>query len=305
MSWQADRQSTREQFAIALVADPPDVSLRIAVAAAHPDDETIGASAMLARFPESTVVYLTDGAPRDERLWTGGSYSSREEYAARRHAEATDALAHAGVSDKQIFWLGAVDQEAIFEIPELIHRFANLLKETGPDVVITHPYEGGHPDHDSAALIAPLAISLLDRKPQLVEMTSYHAENDKCVTGKFLESQWWSPSVDARTRANFLGRADSRSSASTLATKTVTIDLPDDDRQRKKEMFDAYASQRLLLKDFPTDRESFRAAPDYDFSQSPHEGTLWYECMGWPMTGARWRELAAAAIAELGERSCR
>jgi len=288
MSWQADRQSTREQLAIALVADPPDVSLRIVVLAAHPDDETIGASALLARFPESTVVYLTDGAPRDGRFWTCGPYSSRQEYAARRHTEATDALAHAGVSDKQIFWLGAVDQEAVLEIPELIHRFANLLKEAGPDVVITHPYEGGHPDHDSAALIAPLAISLLDRKPQLVEMTSYHAENDKCVKGKFLNPQT---------------QADSRPSA--LAPATLTFDFSAKDNERKRKMFDVYASQRLVLKDFPTDRESFRAAPDYDFSQPPHEGTLWYECMGWPMTGTRWRELAAAAIAELGEHSCR
>jgi LmbE family N-acetylglucosaminyl deacetylase len=288
MSWQADRKSSWEQLAIALVADPPDVSLRIAVLAAHPDDETIGASVLLARFPQSTVVYLTDGAPQDERFWTGGQYSSRQEYAARRHTEATDALAHAGVLDKQIFSLGAVDQEAVFEIPELIHRFANLLKETGPDVVITHPYEGGHPDHDSAALIAQHAISLLDRKPQLVEMTSYHAESDKCVTGKFLNPQT---------------HADSRPSAPAPATLTFAFSAKDNERKRK--MFDAYASQRLVLKDFPADRESLRAAPDYDFSHPPRDGKLWYECMGWPMTGARWRELAAAAIAELGERSCR
>jgi LmbE family N-acetylglucosaminyl deacetylase len=305
MNWQADQQPTWEPSARELVANPPDASLRIAVLAAHPDDETIGASALLARFPESRVIYLTDGAPRDERFWTCGPYSSRQEYAARRHAEATDALAHAGVSDKQVFWLGAVDQEAVFEIPELIYGFANLLKKIGPEVVITHPYEGGHPDHDSASLIAQLALSLLDRKPQLVEMTSYRAEQDKCVTGKFLESQGWSPGVDTRSYANFLGRGDSRSSASTLAPKTVTIDLPDDDRQRKKRMFDAYTSQHLVLKDFSTERELFRPAPKYDFSQPPHEGKLWYECMGWPMTGKRWRELAAAAIAEFREHSCR
>ena len=46
-------------------------------------------------------------------------------------------------------------------------------------------------------------------------------------------------------------------------------------------------------------------APDYDFSEPPHSGKLWYECMGWPMTGVRWRELATAAQASLQEQSCR
>jgi hypothetical protein len=36
-----------------------------------------------------------------------------------------------------------------------------------------------------------------------------------------------------------------------------------------------------------------RAAPSYDFSQPPHAGQLWYECLGWRMTGTKWRELAA------------
>ncbi len=307
MSWRANQQPTWEQLARQLVADSPDASLRILVLAAHPDDETIGASALLARFPQSTVVYMTDGAPRDERFWTSGPYDSREEYAARRRAEAIEALSCAGISNKQIFWLGAVDQEAAFEMPELIDRFVSFIKEVGPDVVITHPYEGGHPDHDCAALVGRFAIYLWNQKEQaqLVEMTSYHAENGKCVTGKFLESQWWSPGVDARGYTDFLMCGDSHPRLSALAPASTTFDLSGKDRQRKRKMLDAYSSQRLVLKDFPTDRELFRPAPNYDFARPPHEGKLWYECMGWQMTGARWRELAAAAMAELQEYLCR
>jgi hypothetical protein len=69
-------------------------------------------------------------------------------------------------------------------------------------------------------------------------------------------------------------------------------------------MLDAYASQRLVLESFPIDRERLRLAPEYDFSETPHEGKLWYECMGWPMTGGRWRDLATAAINEIQEHSC-
>jgi N-acetylglucosamine malate deacetylase 2 len=307
MNWRADQQDSWEYLARELSAASPDPSLRILVLAAHPDDEVIGASTLLARFPQSTVAFLTDGAPRDEHFWTGGAYSSREEYAARRRGEAAQALAHANISAEQISWLGATDQEAVFGIPKLIDAFAKLTKEARADVVITHPYEGGHPDHDCAALVAALAISALDPSPQLAEMTSYHAENGQCITGRFLESQW-TPGLEGRGYTHPLGYTNSREDSpprlSALAPARVAFDLSDEDRQRKRNMFNGYASQRLVLQNFPTNREMFRPAPDYDFSQPPHGGKLWYECMGWQMTGARWRELAMGAIDEVREHSC-
>src|SRR6476646_4862382 len=60
-SWQQLSGSLRE--------NRRDVGVRIAILAAHPDDETIGASALLARFDEPQVIYLTDGAPRNRNLW--------------------------------------------------------------------------------------------------------------------------------------------------------------------------------------------------------------------------------------------
>src|SRR5437588_8507523 len=102
MNWRADQQDTWKQFAEQLSPGSPHSSLRLLVLAAHPDDETIGASTLLARFPFSTVVFLTDGAPRDEHFWTGGPYQSREEYAARRRVEASQALAQANILAEQI-----------------------------------------------------------------------------------------------------------------------------------------------------------------------------------------------------------
>ena len=58
-------------------ADAP----RTVLLAAHPDDETIGASAALHRLPDVTVAYLTDGAPRDTRLWSPHVNGSRDFYA--------------------------------------------------------------------------------------------------------------------------------------------------------------------------------------------------------------------------------
>src|SRR6476661_8567872 len=81
MNLQADRQQNWNRISRRLQTTPSDSSLRILVLAAHPDDETIGASLLLSRFPQSAVVFLTDGAPRDTRFWSAQVNGSREAYA--------------------------------------------------------------------------------------------------------------------------------------------------------------------------------------------------------------------------------
>lgn len=278
MNWQADSTKSRAAVFRRLVVDPPDVSLQVAVLAAHPDDETIGASALLARFPAAHIIYLTDGAPRNQHLWPPTMQGSRDDYAELRHREAVNALAHAGISDEQIFWLGGVDQEAIFEARPLGASLAEFLRQHRCNLVITHSYEGGHPDHDAAALVARLACSALGREaPQICEMTSYHARDGQCVTGEFLNAD---PSSE------------------------TVLELSEQGRECKRKMMDEYQSQRLVLENFPINSERLRIAPVYDFSQPPHQGKLWYECMGWTITGALWRELAAAACPNAQECSC-
>jgi LmbE family N-acetylglucosaminyl deacetylase len=278
MNWQADRRQNWSRLSRRLQTMPPDSSLRILVLAAHPDDETIGASVLLSRFPQSSVAFLTDGAPRDTRLWSAGVHGSREDYAATRWQEAIRALDYAGIPSRRVVWLGGVDQEAVFEMGPLAEQFAKVIREMRPEIVITHAYEGGHPDHDSAAVVATIAMCSLENPPVLFEMTSYHARDGRCVTGEFLNSD---------------------------PTAELSFELLSEDGERKRQMMNAHASQRLVLENFPIDRERLRPAPEYNFNEAPHSGKLWYECMEWPMTGARWRELATSALAGLQEHSCR
>jgi len=44
---------------------------------AHPDDETIGATACMSRLRNCAVVFLTDGAPRDPALRSPRATGSR------------------------------------------------------------------------------------------------------------------------------------------------------------------------------------------------------------------------------------
>ena len=249
--------------------------LCVALLAAHPDDEAIGASSLLSGCCEPLVIYLTDGAPRNTSLWPPDFRGSREEYGQLRRAEAAAALAHAGVSPRQVEWLGGVDQEAIFEVERLTASLTAALERSHVDILITHPYEGGHPDHDAAALITSLATSRLAHDCLLLEMTSYHARHGSCATGTFLNSD---------------------------PSREYVFELSAADRDRKRKMFDTYASQKLVLANFLLDREPLRPAPGYDFSSPPHEGWLWYERLGWEMNGHHWRALAAEAMNAIGAR---
>jgi N-acetylglucosamine malate deacetylase 2 len=279
MNWQADSDHTWHEISRVLQSAPRDPNLRILILAAHPDDETIGASMLLSRCPQSSIVFLTDGAPRNPSLWSSGLSCSREEYASIRRREASVALNWAGIAAEHILHLDAMDQEAIFEVTSLASAFAGMIEKLRPAVLVAHSYEGGHPDHDAAALVAFLSLSMFNERarPPLLEMTSYHARNGQCVTGKFLEQR---PALE------------------------LCLELSVDDRERKRRMMNAYSSQHLVLENFPIDREPLRLAPKYDFTRPPHPGQLWYECMGWSMTGTRWRELAAAALTGFQEHVC-
>ena len=243
---------------------------RLLVLAAHTDDETIGASAAIGRSEEAWVVYLTDSAPKKSKLRS--RRLRREEYAALREAEAQHALRLAGVPSDRILLLGATDQESVFTLDALITHFLLAASRIRPEWIITHAYEGGHPDHDSAAFIAAMALNLLESqtagRPTLLEMTSYFAENDRRLSGSFRpeQDQGW------------------------------PLWLTSEELSRKREMWACYSSQENVLREFPLEPERLRRAPTYDFLKPPHPGKLWYEQMGWPMTGSQWCKLARQAM---------
>ena len=247
--------------------------LRALVVAAHPDDETIGAGVLLSRLEDPWVLHVTDGAPRDPQFVWGGFQGTWEEYARARRQELEQAMALAGIGQERLRCLGYADQEVAFSLPRLARELAGVFCELGPDVVLTHAYEGGHPDHDSVAFAVSAAVQALERPPEVVEMALYHAGPQGMETGRFLPFPPGSP--------------ESR------------IDLTPEERALKGRMLAAFPTQAEVLQDFlpPTD-EVFRSAPAYDFTRPPHDGPLQYELWGFPMTGERWRMLAALRARE-------
>jgi len=127
------------------------------VIVAHPDDEAIGAGGLLAGLPDAVVAHVTDGAPSDVRYAQSKGFQTREEYARARRREVVNALAHVGITPDRCRDFGYMDGEASMQLLELVFDVADLMDEVRPDIVLTHPYEGGHSDHDATAFAVHLA----------------------------------------------------------------------------------------------------------------------------------------------------
>ncbi|WP_394826033.1 PIG-L deacetylase family protein [Pendulispora albinea] len=265
---------------------------RILLVAAHPDDETIGLGAtlgsLIAAGWRAHVLHVTDGAPHDPKLRFALQHRSREEASAIRRVELENALRAGGVEPDGVLLpsMGIADQEASLAMPAIARALAEQITTLGANVVITHPYEGGHPDHDATALAVHGAAALLAAQkaaPTLAEMSSYHTREGSLITATF------------RTDAPLRGPAPP-----VRCTEARGGELDDGARARKRRMLDAFTTQVEILRPFGTDAEPLRCAPRYDFSRPPHAGPLHYESLPFDWTGARWRELARRAIAELG-----
>jgi LmbE family N-acetylglucosaminyl deacetylase len=246
---------------------------------AHPDDEAIGAGGLLAGIRDVVVAHVTDGAPRDDRYAQSKGFRTREEYARARRREVANALSHVGITPDRCRSLGYVDGEASLQLLELVFDIARLIDEVRPEIVLTHPYEGGHSDHDATAFAVQLACGVLRRDrvptPLVLELTSYHNVSGTRRVFHFL------PFIGSRHR---------------------TIKLTEAEKMVKKRMYAEFVSQANVLEKFPIGIERFRPAPRYLFTTAPHEGQLDYERFCTIITGAEWRKNAEKALEALRTR---
>lgn len=244
---------------------------------AHPDDETIGFGGHLPRLRQATIVHLTDGAPADLRDARAHGFTTAGDYAAARRRELQAALAEAGVEPSHWRGFDIPDQTAARQLSRLAADLAAVFTELRPGFVLTHAYEGGHPDHDAAAYAVSTACRSLRRRglpaPEIVEMAFYSAGPAGPVFQRFAPSG---------TGAE------------------IELTLAPEAAGTKQRMLNCYATQQQTLAPFSTASERFRSAPAYDFRALPNGGRLLYEAWGLGLTGAEWLRLARAALDELG-----
>lgn len=262
---------TAAAFLASLLASEP-VPARVAIVAAHYDDETLGVGGCLGLFPDLTIIHVTDSGHPEPHQWKRVGVDSQAAYAARRHAEYTAALQAGGWKPTTIDY-DVPDQGATSALGAIITRLTADLDGVG--VVLTHAYEGGHPDHDAIAGAVQIACQTLAasgrQAPARVEFAGYHLEQGKRVVGQF----WPDASVPA----------------------PVTVPIRWTAFARKHAALDAFVTQRSVVRWFPVGWEQYRAAPLYNFTAAPPPQDCLYDRYGWPLSSSAWRTMSAPYLA--------
>lgn len=255
----------------------------VMVVVAHPDDETIGIGGQLRRLRQATIVHVTGGAPRNMDDARAHGFTTWQAYAAARRRELEAAMAEAGIPASALIALNVPDQEAARRMPELARKVADLFQRHQTRFVCTHPYEGGHPDHDATAFAVEAACRAMRRDglepPAVIEMPFYHAGPDGPVFQDF-------PAEPDLPRHE--------------------VELNEHDLAMKRRMAAHHVTQQAILAPFTARVERFRAAPHYAFGSLPNGGRLYYESLPFGFHGEDWLALAGRAMEELGweDRQC-
>lgn len=248
---------------------------RTIIVAAHPDDEIIGAGARIAALRDVIIIHTTDGSPGDARDANAAGIDTPDSYAAARRAELRRALAIAGRHDARAHCLGFPDQRCAHALVTLARALTDNMTMHA-DVLVTHAYEGGHPDHDATAFAVHAALALLARQgrpvPVLLEMTGYHLHRGAIRTGTFLPA---------------------------AGVTELSTELSYAERKRKRRMLRAFRTQAATLAQFRVHREVFRTAPVHDFTRPPNPEGAYYDRFAWGLDSRDWPRLVREAVREL------
>jgi len=218
---------------------------------AHADDETISCAGLLSSVRDARIVQVTTGAPGHDRAVSD-----------RRRRERTQAL-HAGRWPVLVLESFIPGREAYLALESLSALVDHALATT--DVVWTHPYEGGHLDHDTAAYVVQRVAP--KRSVLAMEFASYH-----CLAHGERFGTFW---PDALCPA-------------------VHVPLSAEVLQRKRAAMAAYGSQAHILRKFPRPEvEAYRQAPVYDFSRPAPAPRCRWDVKGYTPTSAEWRRVIA------------
>ncbi len=249
---------------------------RCSVAAAHPNDEIVGCGCLISKLSNVSILHVSNGAPRFVEEARAAGFDSIEAYAQTRQRECLAALALAKIGPEVVTNLDLPQLDASSQLVPLTLRLVSFLQMTSSQIVLTHAYEGGHPDHDATAFGIHAAARLLKqhglKPPLIVEMALYPGSKGMSKVPEFLHRP---------------------------ARESTTL-VPDGEaRGLKLKMFACFETQKQVLARSPLGPEKFRQAPAYDFRLPPHPGKLHYENFDWGITGDTWRALASQALEEL------
>ena len=148
-------------------------SRRTVVVAPHPDDETLGCGAAIARKRDAgtdvTVVVVTDGrhSHRSDRI-------TPDQLAALRAAEAEAACRRLGVGRSDLHLLGLEEGTVAARSDEITRQLAAILDDVRPDDVLTTCGADWHVDHQVVSSATRAAVAAAAPAARLLEFPIWY-----------------------------------------------------------------------------------------------------------------------------------
>ncbi len=200
---------------------------------AHPDDAHVGMGIFLQRNLDSRLLSLTSGeaskdvpAERESRL--PAFFREGEAERAQGLLPGIQLLAFPRFPDRFLY----------LHLQEAADLVSECIQESKPDILITHAYEGGHPDHDCCSFLASRA-------------------------GRQLSIPVWEFPLYSAPPQRRIQRFAGSASHEVLALQPSPGEI-----RTKEKMFRAHESQRNVLAMFDTFApELFRRQPAYNYYQ--------------------------------------
>jgi LmbE family N-acetylglucosaminyl deacetylase len=210
---------------------------RILIVGAHPDDAEFSTGRLLLRRKgrNSFVVCMTNGGKGQD-----GNKFSEEEFAAIRVEESRKALKEFNVAHENIFFLGLEDQNLVSN-PFVIDRLFLILRKTNPDFILVPPWEGAHPDHDTAHLFAVIAAR---NSYKMIEYGSYNNYQGRLRVQEFIPAD----------------------------TSEERLVPSKGEQKRWMNIMRIFRSQKSLREKYlpVSSFENYRLLPDYDYDKLPY-----------------------------------
>jgi LmbE family N-acetylglucosaminyl deacetylase len=126
--------------------------MNILAIGAHPDDLDVCCGGTLTHFCQAgenvTMCIVTDGRAHP--------VGNPEQVSAQRRAEAQ---ASADTIGAQLRWLGISDGTLMDDLPTR-HKFIQLMMDVSPDLIITHPPDDYHSDHNYTNRLVIAAVQM-------------------------------------------------------------------------------------------------------------------------------------------------
>jgi LmbE family N-acetylglucosaminyl deacetylase len=231
---------------------------RVVVLVAHPDDETLGLSLLLPRLTQGLLVHATDArTPGDP---SPGALSSA------RFAELAKALRRLGADHlPRASWM-LPDGSLIEHVGSAAASLEQAIRDT--DILVTHAFEGGHPDHDACALAADLACKRLTAAGLPVPLRLEFPLYAKAKEGMRLLA--FDPEEGAHWK----------------------FELSPDQRERKRFALQAFHSQQHVIANFSLAAEALRPVANHDFKRVRSPDALLY-----PQLAEAWAAAVLRALA--------